>query len=81
MKGTIEEHVLHLQKRRQDLFEDNDMEEKDDEEEEEEEDEFNQDSALQEIPGGTSATTLPIQPKNETMSQIEIDSLFNAVLH
>jgi len=90
VKGTIEEHVLHLQKRRQDLFEDHDMEEKDSDDEEEEEEEEHQeddgcnpqDSALQEIPGGTTAaTTLSIQPRNETLSQNEIDSLFNAVLH
>lgn len=73
VKGTIEEHVLHLQNRRQDLFE-----EKDDDGE----DEFHEDSALYEVPGGTTAaTTLAIQPRNETLSQNEIDSLFNAVLH
>lgn len=80
VKGTIEEHILKLQKHRQNLFQESDTKYPEEEEKESEEEGY-EDPSLPEIAGGsTAATTLPNQAKNETLSQNEIDILFNAVL-
>lgn len=76
VKETIEEHVLKLQKQRQNLFQ-----AMNDQEEEEEQQLISLDHHPEIDPGGSmAATTLPIQAKNETLSQNEVNSLFNAVL-